>query len=99
VSTLVFSTDAIIQTISMPTNSESGPDVGTKTIASGWGKDRDGLGGISPVLRKVVDLPIMSNADCGAVYGSAVIGTGVVCVNTEGGRGTCSVSFVFIKYY
>merc|ERR1711971_149202 len=45
-------------------------------------------GGISPVLRMVEDLPIISNAECNAIYG--IVGDGVVCIDTAGGKGTCS---------
>merc|ERR1711915_984759 len=36
--------------------------------ATGWGKPSDNAGGISPVLRMVEDLPIITNAECNAVY-------------------------------
>merc|ERR1712226_1746585 len=45
-------------------------------------------GGISPVLREVRDIPVMTNADCNAVYG--IVGDGVVCIDTAGGRGSCN---------
>ena len=43
---------------------------------------------ISDVLRMVKDIPIMSNSDCDAVYG--IVGPGVVCIDTAGGKGTCN---------
>merc|ERR1712168_1056503 len=46
------------------------------------------VGGISPVLREVRDIPVMTNADCNAVYG--IVGDGVVCIDTAGGRGSCN---------
>ena len=33
---------------------------------------------------------MMTNADCNAVYG--IVGDGVVCIDTAGGRGSCNVS-------
>merc|ERR1712227_754890 len=45
-------------------------------------------GGISPVLRMVEDRPIISNSQCNAVYG--IVGPGVVCIDTTGGKGTCN---------
>merc|ERR1712227_376855 len=48
----------------------------------------DTAGGISPVLRMVEDLPIISNAECNAIYG--IVGDGVVCIDTTGGKGTCN---------
>merc|ERR1712087_956099 len=52
------------------------------------GKPSDSAGGISPVLREVRDIPVMTNADCNAVYG--IVGDGVVCIDTAGGRGSCN---------
>merc|ERR1719384_3011096 len=63
-------------------------DVGELVTATGWGKPSDNAGGISPVLRMVEDLPIISNAECNAIYG--IVGDGVVCIATTGGKGTCS---------
>merc|ERR1712013_600560 len=48
----------------------------------------DNAGGISPVLRMVEDRPIISNSDCNAIYG--IVGSGVVCIDTTGGKGTCN---------
>merc|ERR1739838_1180104 len=36
----------------------------------------------------VDDIPVMSNAECNAVYG--IVGDGIVCIDTTGGRGTCN---------
>merc|ERR1712212_1413936 len=55
---------------------------------TGWGKPSDSAGGISPVLRMVEDLPIISNRACNDVYG--IVGSGVVCIDTTGGKGTCN---------
>ena len=35
-------------------------------------------------------MPVMSNADCNAVYG--IVSDGAFCVDTSGGRGSCNVS-------
>merc|ERR1712165_102063 len=64
------------------------PSVGTMASVTGWGKPSDSAGGISDVLREVRDVPIMSNADCNAVYG--IVGDGVICIDTAGGRGSCN---------
>merc|ERR1711963_1303254 len=42
----------------------------------------------SPVLRMVEDLPIITNSECNAIYG--IVGDGVVCIDTTGGKGTCN---------
>merc|ERR1712004_201068 len=64
------------------------------TSYNGWthplwnSKPSDSAGGISPVLREARDIPVMTNADCNAVYG--IVGDGVVCIDTAGGRGSCN---------
>merc|ERR1711879_149390 len=63
-------------------------DVGEMVTCTGWGKPSDSAGGISPVLRMVEDRPIISNTECNNVYG--IVGTGVVCIDTTGGKGTCN---------
>merc|ERR1711971_852075 len=63
-------------------------DVGETVTCTGWGKPSDSAGGISPVLRMVEDRPIISNSDCNDVYG--IVGSGVVCIDTTGGKGTCN---------
>jgi len=63
-------------------------DVGEMVTCTGWGKPSDSAGGISPVLRMVEDRPIISNAECNSIYG--IVGDGVVCIDTTGGKGTCN---------
>ena len=63
-------------------------DVGEMVTCTGWGKPSDSAGGISPVLRMVEDRPVISNAECNAIYG--IVGDGVVCIDTTGGKGTCN---------
>merc|ERR1712152_87038 len=62
--------------------------VGSLVSVTGWGKPSDSAGGISPVLREVRDIPVISNSDCNDVYG--IVGDGVVCIDTAGGRGSCN---------
>jgi len=63
-------------------------DVGDMVSVIGWGKPSDNAGGISPVLRMVHDIPVMSNKECNDYYG--IVGDGVVCIDTKGGRGSCN---------
>ena len=70
-----------------PSASDSA-DVGELVTCTGWGKPSDSAGGISPVLRMVEDRPIISNKECNDIYG--IVGEGVVCIDTTGGKGTCS---------
>merc|ERR1719260_406717 len=76
-----------ISTSCLPAAGET-PSVGSLVTVTGWGKPSDSAGGISPVLREVRDLPVISNSDCNDVYG--IVGPGVVCVDTTGGRGSCN---------
>merc|ERR1711902_21097 len=63
-------------------------DVNEMVTCTGWGKPCDSAGGTSPVLRMVEDRPIISNSECNAIYG--IVGDGVVCIDTTGGKGTCN---------
>merc|ERR1719228_913791 len=76
-----------ISTSCLPAAGET-PSAGSLVTVTGWGKPSDSAGGISPVLREVRDLPVMTNADCNDVYG--IVGDGVVCIDTTGGRGSCN---------
>merc|ERR1712130_536098 len=64
------------------------PAVGSMVTVTGWGKPSDSAGGISPVLREVRDIPVITNSDCNDVYG--IVGDGVVCIDTTGGHGSCN---------
>ncbi|MBD5075227.1 trypsin-like serine protease, partial [Xanthomonas citri pv. citri] len=55
---------------------------------SGWGLPSDNDNSISDVLREVT-VPILSNSDCTAVYGSTITDN-IVCIDSTGGKGTCS---------
>ena len=83
-----------ISTICLPDSGDS-PAVGSLVTVTGWGKPSDSAGGISEVLREVRDIPVMSNADCNAVFG--IVGDGVICIDTAGGRGSCNVSVRMIS--
>merc|ERR1712029_1319249 len=71
----------------MPSAGETA-DKGELVTCTGWGKPSDSAGGISPVLRMVEDRPIITNSECNDVYG--IVGAGVVCIDTSGGKGTCN---------
>ena len=36
----------------------------------------------------VKDLPLITNSECNSIYG--IVGDGVVCMDTAGGKGTCN---------
>merc|ERR1712212_406691 len=73
-----------ISTVSLPSSYVS---VGTTVTPTGWGKPSDSASGTSDVLRQV-DVPVMSNDDCDAIYGN--IGAGEICIDAAGGKGTCN---------
>jgi len=74
-----------IQTTALSSGSD--PAVGEMVEATGWGKDSDNAGGISPVLREVT-VPVESNENCDAYYG--IVKDSHICINSEGGHGTCN---------
>lgn len=74
--------------ICLPTRSEVGEAfVGETMTVSGWGRESDSSPSIARYLN-FVSRPIISNAECNAVYG--IVGDGVICISTKGGRGTCN---------
>ncbi|XP_045139168.1 chymotrypsin BII-like [Portunus trituberculatus] len=76
--------NSYIQPVSLPSSDVS---VGTIVTPTGWGRPSDSSGGISDVLREV-DVPIMSNSDCNAIYG--IVTPGNICIDSTGGMGTCN---------
>ena len=84
--------DENIQTVALSSGSD--PAVGEMVEATGWGKDSDNAGGISPVLREVT-VPIESNENCDAYYG--IVKDSHICIDSTGGHGTCNVSTKLIK--
>ena len=49
--------------------------------------------GVSPTLN-YVDLTVITNTECAAVYGSIITPT-KICTATPNGQSTCNVSFSF----
>jgi len=76
-----------IQPIPLSVGLDSDPGTNQIVTTIGWGQDSDSSSGISSVLREV-DVPIMSNSDCDAVYGN--VNDGHICIDSAGGKGTCS---------
>ncbi|MBM0273951.1 serine protease, partial [Streptococcus suis] len=73
-----------IQPVSLPSSDVA---VGTIVTPTGWGRTSDTSGGIASKLQQV-NVPIMSNANCDAVYG--VVTDGNICIDSTGGKGTCN---------
>ena len=84
--------DENILTVALSSGSD--PAVGEMVEATGWGKDSDNAGGISPVLREVT-VPIESNENCDAYYG--IVKDSHICIDSTGGHGTCNVSTKLIQ--
>lgn len=61
---------------------------GTLATVAGWGATSEGGSGSSDLLE--VHLPIISDADCAAYYGSSTDGASEVCAGVpEGGKDSC----------
>merc|ERR1712001_649200 len=71
--------DANIQTVGLSSGSD--PAKGEMVEATGWGKDSDSAGGISPVLREIT-VPVESNENCDAYYG--IVKDSQICINADG---------------
>merc|ERR1711997_113725 len=54
----------------------------------GWGKPSDSASSISPTLQMVHYIPVITWAECNDYYG--IVGDGIVCIDTTGGRGSCN---------
>jgi chymotrypsin len=79
-----------IQAIPMPTRAQAGESfAGVTATVSGFGRTSDASGATSAIVRWVT-APVITNAACAAVYGGNVVVASVICISTEGGRGTCN---------
>ncbi|KAJ8720269.1 hypothetical protein PYW07_012312 [Mythimna separata] len=80
----------VIQPIALPSGNELNNNfLGQNALASGFGLTVDG-GSISPSQSlSSVTLPVISNQECFAVYGGAVVAS-TICTSGAGGKGTCS---------
>ncbi|XP_069688317.1 transmembrane protease serine 9-like [Periplaneta americana] len=77
-----------ISPIALPSRSDQGNTfVGQTARASGWGLTSDGSSSIAELLQ-YADLTVITNDECNSVYGG--IHSGILCVSTPGGKGTCS---------
>ncbi|XP_050344614.1 trypsin-4-like [Nymphalis io] len=79
-----------IQPIVLPSADQLGNDFnGFNALASGYGLTRDG--GSIPTSQRLssVNLSVITNAQCTAVYGTDFVHASNICTSGEGGRGTC----------
>jgi len=78
-----------IRPIKLPCRSPNPPDfAGVTARVSGWGQTSDAIPGVTAVLN-FVDLPVISNTECAAVFGSYIIDS-TLCTSTIGGHSTCN---------
>jgi hypothetical protein len=70
--------------------------LGQRVLISGWGRHGDGQdGNLDQQLRFVDNVPVISDKVCGDAYGGITLNPGVICINTAGGHGSCSVSLFY----
>ncbi|XP_063625612.1 collagenase-like [Cydia splendana] len=63
---------------------------GTWAWASGWGLTCDGCSLPTSQVLSHVQVQVITNAVCASTYGTATVVDSTICVDTTGGRGTCS---------
>ncbi|CAF4904989.1 unnamed protein product [Pieris macdunnoughi] len=82
-------TNNVISPISLASGNNA--FVGVQAQACGFGRTGDSVtGGISTSQQlRHVNLPVISNADCAAVYGSGPVIASTICVSGSNGRSTC----------
>merc|ERR1712183_1235281 len=75
----------VVETIALPAEGQEFTGMGT---ISGWGKIA-GDNGVLPINLQIVDVPLMEDAACGAVWGTFRITPQSQCVGL-GGTGSCN---------
>jgi secreted trypsin-like serine protease len=77
-----------VQLIALPRAFLTETFAGLRGTSTGWGRTTNG-GATSAVMRRAVN-NIITNAACAAVYGTATVNAGVICIETaESNQGTC----------
>jgi chymotrypsin len=77
-----------VATIAMPRAHLAEQFAGFTGTSTGWGRTTN-TGAVSDVMRRAVN-QIITNAACAAVYGTAVVNAGVICIETgTSNQGTC----------
>ena len=89
-----------VSPVCLPPRADTGIEYdGQEMTAVGWGYKSNGAFLPEDTLRMVDQLPVISDAECQAVY-SADLGETYLCVdsvfNGQGGHGTCNVSIFLI---
>lgn len=78
-----------INTISMAP--ADGPNfAGLMATASGWGRTGDGAAHTFANELQWVNVPVISNAECAAVFGSGLIFHSTICTSGDGALNICS---------
>ncbi|XP_017071156.1 serine protease 1 [Drosophila eugracilis] len=63
--------------------------VGETAVASGWGRTSDSSSSVATNLQ-YVDLTVITNAVCASTYGTSIVTSGQICVQTPNGQSTCN---------
>ncbi|KPJ20246.1 Collagenase [Papilio machaon] len=85
-----ISTTGYIRPIALPENSELGLTfTGLRATAIGYGKTGEWAEITSSAGLRDAVVPVLSNAECEAVYGAGAAGGGVLCTSGAGARGPC----------
>uniref|UniRef100_A0A2A4JGD4 Peptidase S1 domain-containing protein n=1 Tax=Heliothis virescens TaxID=7102 RepID=A0A2A4JGD4_HELVI len=80
----------VIQPIALPSGNElNNLFVGVNALASGFGLTSDNGNIGSNQQLSSVTLPVITNAQCAAVYGPMFVHNSNICTSGAGGRGTC----------
>nr|AAV33653.1 chymotrypsinogen [Helicoverpa punctigera] len=89
ISSIVYNN--VIQPIALPSGDElDNLFVGANALASGFGRTSDSGGiGTNQQLSSVT-IPVITNAECAAVYGPAFVHDTNICTSGAGGKGTCN---------
>jgi hypothetical protein len=83
-----FTVTPNVQFIALPRQFLTETFAGFRGTSTGWGRTTNG-GATSNVMRRAVN-DIITNAACAAVYGTAVVNAGVICIETAtSNQGTC----------
>ncbi|XP_058457220.1 brachyurin-like [Malaya genurostris] len=78
-----------VQPVRLPATSDERTFAGMTGIISGFGRTTDETGSpVSSVLMHTSN-PILSNADCQAIWGTIWVGAQNICLSPEGARTTC----------
>lgn len=80
--------------IRLPERREEAPE-GGDFVVSGWGVTENSETLVSDLVYTTVS--VISNEECAAIYGSAVVIDATLCAIGSDNQGPCNVSFIKLK--